>query len=71
LSGKSDWREGLNVLVKSNSARRTVKTTYGYLSGRGTHGQDIPTKEEVRAGIEQTLAAVRLILASEGKTQKD
>jgi hypothetical protein len=68
FSGMSNWQEGLNVLVECDSIRRTIKTAYDFLSGRGTHGQEIPTREETQAGLEQTLAEVRFVLAG-GKGQ--
>ena len=64
LSGNNNWSEGLTPIVASEQKRKIIRTTYAYLSNHGIHGDQIPSDADTRAGIEQTLAAVRLILTS-------
>ena len=63
LSSNYKWSDGLTLIVRIGQKRKIIKDTYAFLSNHGTHGTQIPTDADTRAGIDQTLAAVRLILS--------
>ena len=64
LSSNARWSEGLPHIVASKQKRRIIKDTYAFLSIHGTHGSEIPSDADTRAGVDQTLASVRLIITS-------
>ena len=64
LSSNARWSEGLPHIVASKQKRRIIKDTYAFLSIHGTHGSESPSDADTRAGVDQTLASVRLIITS-------
>ncbi len=60
-SGFNNMNEGLNILLKSETRKRTIKGTYNYLSAYGTHGKEIPNENDAKTGIEQTISVIRII----------
>jgi len=57
------WPEGVITLVPSKTKQRLIKDTYRFLSAYGVHGEETPTEEDAKSGLEQTLSAVRQILS--------
>ncbi len=62
ISGKPDWKAGLKILIPSETRQDTVKSTHRFLSAYGAHGKNT-TIDDAKSGLEQTMAAVRIILA--------
>lgn len=62
LSGKTDWKAGLKILVPSETRQETLKSTHRFLSAYGAHGKNT-TLDDAKSGLEQTMAAIRIILS--------
>jgi len=62
ISRKNDWKEGLKILVPSKTRKKTIKSTHIFLSAYGAHGKDTKL-EDAKSGLEQTMAAIRIILS--------
>lgn len=62
ISGKTDWKAGLKILVPSETRQETLKSTHRFLSAYGAHGKNT-TLDDAKSGLEQTMAAVRIILS--------
>ncbi len=68
ISGKTDWKVGLKILVPSETRQETIKSTHRFLSAYGAHGKNT-TIDDAKSGLEQTMAAIRIILSrSKGKS---
>ena len=63
LSGEAEWKIGLPKIVISKTKRDVIKKTFQFLSAYGSHGRKDPGKEIAKSGVEQTFAAIRLIIA--------
>jgi len=64
IAKENDWTIGLLKIVRSKTKRKIIKDTFQFLSAYGSHGKKDPGKEIAKSGVEQTFAAIRLILAS-------
>lgn len=62
ISGKTDWKVGLKILVPSETRQDTIKSTHRFLSAYGAHGKSTML-DDAKSGLEQTMAAVRIILS--------
>ncbi len=62
ISGKTDWIVGLKILVPSETRQETIKSTHRFLSAYGAHGKST-TFDDAKSGLEQTMAAIRIILS--------
>jgi len=67
LSGNTRWKEGLKILIKSETRRKTIEATFNYLSAYGSHGKENPSFDDTKAGVDQTLSALRQIISSQKK----
>ncbi len=55
VTGESQWREGLAHLVEG-SRKKLISSTYGFLSGYGSHPGGNPIRKDVAYGIRMTIA---------------
>jgi hypothetical protein len=62
LSGEGDWSRGLLKLIPSSSKRKPIREAYDFVSGIGTHNQDIPDQHDVELGIGLTERAIIYII---------
>jgi hypothetical protein len=62
VSGKTDWKEGLKIIVPSKTRQDTIKSTHRFLSAYGAHGKTT-SHDDAKSGLEQTMVAIRIILS--------
>jgi len=62
LSGESDWRQGLEKIISSESARKQFHVTYAMLCARGVHAQEIPTENDVLFCIRLTQEEIKYLI---------
>jgi hypothetical protein len=62
ISGKQDWNDGLLTIFQSSQKRKTIKSTFQYLSAYGVHGPSQPSEGDTEMGIEMTTTAIKWIL---------
>ncbi len=62
VSGKTDWKAGLKILVPSETRQDTIKSTHRFLSAYGAHGKTT-SLDDAKSGLEQTMVAIRIILS--------
>lgn len=62
LSGESDWRQGLERIIPSESARKQFHVTYAILCARGVHAEEIPTENDVLFCLRLTQDEIKYLI---------
>ncbi len=62
--GRLERRAG--ETVPSETRRRTVRQVHSFLSPYGTHGNAVPSEDDVRMGFMLTFTAIRSLLTAPG-----
>lgn len=61
--GKSnDWKMALNKIFPSETDRKSIKSIWKYLSGKGAHGGHVPTKNDAEYALKITIATLEQII---------
>jgi len=64
VSGENNWNDALLNIINSSQKRKTIKTTFQYLSAYGVHGPSHPSDGDTEMGIEMTATAIKWLLVS-------
>ena len=62
IGKNEDWKKALNSIFPSETDRKSIKSIWNYLSGKGAHGGNIPVKEDAEYALKITIATLEQII---------